>query len=122
MKKCVRRKDISLMTDTQPPTTTLVTTLQPSRMSNMSQVLLAIRPWNHTQQMSDIIVAVLGMNIDGVLWGATTTENVGYGIADLLVTAVIDESKISMEALLEEFIALDEIISRVDIRLWNKVQ
>lgn len=110
------------MTDTQPPTTTLVTTLQPSRMSNMSQVLLAIRPWNHTQQMSDIIVAVLGMNIDGVLWGATTTENVGYGIADLLVTAVIDESKISMEALLEEFIALDEIISRVDIRLWNKVQ
>ena len=95
---------------------------QPTDLANMSQIVLRIRPWDHEQEMSQLIVTLFGININGVTWGANTTENIGYGIRELVVTAVLDESILSIDDLVEELIALDDIISRVDVSLWNKVQ
>lgn len=91
-------------------------------VSSLSQVLFSIRPWHHEQEMVELIALVLGIQMEGVLWGATTTENVGYGVRELLVTAVLDENLVSIDNVLAELVALDEFISQVSIRLWNKVQ
>lgn len=111
------------MSDVQQPIITDAAPTQSTQnLSNLSQVVFAIRPWDHEQEMSQLMVTILGLNLDGVTWGATTTENVGYEIRDLILTAVIDEGRISIDNIIEAFIDLDDIISRVDVRLWNKVQ
>jgi len=61
------------------------------------------------------------MGTHGVIWGANTIENVGYGIRELVIAAVVDEDVLSMDTLLGDITNLHDIISRVDVSLWNKV-
>lgn len=91
-------------------------------VGSLSQVLFAVRPWESTQEMSQLIIAVIGIQRNGLTWGATTTEVVGFGISELLITAVIDTDKVSIDTILEDLVSLDSIISRVEIRMLNKVQ
>jgi translation elongation factor EF-1beta len=91
-------------------------------IGNLSQVVFRIRPWDYDMEIGTLIVAVLGLNLEGLTWGANTTENVGYGIRDFIVTAVLDETLISIDDVIDRLTEFDDIISRVDVPLWNKVQ
>lgn len=95
---------------------------QENDVRSLSQVLFAIRPWSHEQDMMQLTTSVVNLQINGVLWGANTTEDVGYGVRDLLITAVIDENVISLDEVMEYLLAQEDMISQVNIRLWNKVQ
>jgi translation elongation factor EF-1beta len=85
-----------------------------------TQVLLAIRPWESDQDMSLLRDNVIGIKYDGLLWGASTTEEIGYGISDLLIALTLDENKVKLDNILSELMSMEDIISRVDVRLWNR--
>lgn len=85
-----------------------------------SQVLFAIRPWTHEQDMSEITEMISSMKTEGITLGASTIVDVGYEVKELLQTMLIDEDLISVEQLLDDFISATDLISQVSIRLWNR--
>jgi translation elongation factor EF-1beta len=84
-----------------------------------AQVLFSITPWDADQE--DILPKILEINGNTLLWGAYTHEDIGFGIKNLLITATLDESMLSVREVLEKMQSLDDIVSRVEILLWNRV-
>lgn len=91
-------------------------------MESLSQIVFRIRPWEHDQEMQPLIDIIRNIRNNDIIWGAYNVESVGFGISEIVIAAVINDNNISIDNIVDEFIALDDIISRVDVSMWNKVK
>lgn len=88
-------------------------------MNSLHQIVLAIRPWSHEQDMDVMTTRITGMSTDGITWGATHVVDIGYGVRELHIAIVCDTSITSIDSLLEELLSMEDLISQVSITLWN---
>lgn len=89
--------------------------------SKPSHVLLAITPWKSTQDMKKLEMMVRDIKHPGILWEASTIEGPTFGISTLLIDMRLDERIVSMDEIQDKLIGLDEFISAVEIRMWNRM-
>jgi elongation factor 1-beta len=55
-------------------------------------VTFEVKPWDDETDMVALENAVRGIEMDGLVWGASTLVAVGYGIKKLQITIVIGAS------------------------------
>ena len=64
-----------------------------------SMVTLDVKPWDDETDMSELKSGVLGIEMDGLVWGASKLVAVGFGIKKLQVNLVVEDEKVSLDDL-----------------------
>jgi translation elongation factor EF-1beta len=86
-----------------------------------SSILLDVKPWDDETDMKALEAAVRGITIDGLIWGQSKLIPVAYGVKKLQIGCVIEDDKVSTEALDEQICAFDDYVQSVDIAAFNKI-
>ena len=86
-----------------------------------SSILLDVKPWDDETDMKALEAAVRGIAIDGLIWGQSKLIPVAYGVKKLQIGCVIEDDKVSTEALDEQICSFDDYVQSVDIAAFNKI-
>jgi elongation factor 1-beta len=86
-----------------------------------SSVLLDVKPWDDETDMAAMEKHVRGIEMDGLVWGASKLLPVGYGIKKLQIMCVIEDDKVSVDALTEQIQENEDLVQSVDIAAFNKI-
>ncbi|TKY57100.1 Elongation factor 1-beta 1 [Spatholobus suberectus] len=92
--------------------------------SGKSSVLLDVKPWDDETDMKKLEEAVRGVEMPGLLWGASKLVPVGYGIKKLQIMMTIVDDLVSVDSLIEEHLTVEpcnEYIQSCDIVAFNKI-
>ena len=71
--------------------------------------------------MSALEKAVRGVQMDGLVWGTSKLVPVAFGVKKLQIQCVIEDDKVSTEALEEQICAFEDYVQSVDIAAFNKI-
>lgn len=77
-----------------------------------SIVTMDVKPWDDETDMKELVDGVLGIQMDGLVWGGHKLVAVGFGIKKLQINLVIEDDKVS----------LDELQQRIEEELEDHVQ
>lgn len=86
-----------------------------------SSVLLDVKVWDDETDMKALEESVRSISIDGLLWGTSKLVPVAYNIKKLQIQCVIEDDKVSTEALEEQICAFEDYVQSVDIAAFNKI-
>jgi len=86
-----------------------------------SSVILDVKPWDDETDLKELEKKVRGIQMDGLLWGASKFLPVAYGIQKLQIMCVVEDEKVSIDALNEEIEAFSDYVQSVDIAAFNKI-
>ncbi len=108
-----------------------------------TSVLLDVKPWDDETDMNAMLKAVKSIEKDGLVWGARKLTNtfghklvvklncypyfadklvpVGYGINKLQVMCVVEDEKISIDALQEEIQEFEDYVQSCDVASMQKI-
>jgi len=92
--------------------------------SGKSSVLLDVKPWDDETDMVKLEQAVRGVQMEGLLWGASKLMPVGYGIKKLQIMMTIIDDLVSVDTLIEDHLCVEpanEYIQSCDIVAFNKI-
>ncbi|XP_022137650.1 elongation factor 1-delta-like [Momordica charantia] len=92
--------------------------------SGKSSVLMDIKPWDDETDMKKLEEAVRGVQMEGLLWGASKLVPVGYGIKKLQIMLTIVDDLVSVDNLIEEHLTVEPIndyVQSCDIVAFNKI-
>uniref|UniRef100_A0AC34GPR4 Uncharacterized protein n=1 Tax=Panagrolaimus sp. ES5 TaxID=591445 RepID=A0AC34GPR4_9BILA len=65
--------------------------------------------------------AVRGIEMDGLTWGTAKKVPVAFGINKLQICCVVEDDKVSTDALEEKIYEFEDLVQSVDILAFNKV-
>uniref|UniRef100_A0A2K5JE60 Translation elongation factor EF1B beta/delta subunit guanine nucleotide exchange domain-containing protein n=1 Tax=Colobus angolensis palliatus TaxID=336983 RepID=A0A2K5JE60_COLAP len=85
---------------------------KPTLVAN-SSIMLDVKPWDDEMDMAQL-------ELDGLVWGASTLVPVGYGIWKLQIQCVL-EDKVGTDLLKEEITKFEQHVQSVDITTFNKI-
>ena len=71
--------------------------------------------------MKELEEKVRSISIDGLVWGSAKLVPVAYGVKKLQIQCVIEDDKVSTEALEEQICGFDDYVQSVDIAAFNKI-
>ncbi len=80
-----------------------------------------IKPWDDETDMKALEDSVRSINIDGLVWGSSKLVPVAYGVKKLQIQCVIEDDKVSTEALEEQITAFEDYVQSMDIAAFNKI-
>lgn len=86
-----------------------------------SNIILDIKPWSDETDMKEMEKEVRAIKMDGLLWGAAKLVPLAYGIHKLQISTVVEDEKVSIDALQEEITNIEELVQSVDIAAFNKI-
>jgi len=86
-----------------------------------SNIIYDIKPWDDTINIDDIEKAVRSIEMDGLVWGASKKVPIAYGIVKLQITCVVEDEKVSFDALEEAITGFEDLVQSVDVVAFNKV-
>nr|QDF46224.1 elongation factor 1-beta [Cacopsylla chinensis] len=86
-----------------------------------SSILLDVKPWDDETDMKQLEASVRSVVMDGLLWGASKLQPVGYGINKLTIMCVIEDDKVSVDELQEKISEFEDFVQSVDIAAFNKI-
>jgi len=86
-----------------------------------SSVMLDVKPWDDETDMKLLEADVRSIAMDGLLWGSSKLVPVAFGVKKLQIQCVIEDDKVSTEALEELICAFEDHIQSVDIVSFNKI-
>ncbi|KAJ0047696.1 hypothetical protein Pint_15683 [Pistacia integerrima] len=92
--------------------------------SGKSSVLLDVKPWDDETDMKKLEEAVRGVQMEGLLWGASKLVPVGYGIKKMQIMLTIVDDLVSVDTLIEECLTVEpinEYVQSCDIVAFNKI-
>jgi len=86
-----------------------------------SSVILDIKPWDDETNLDELEKLVKGIEMDGLLWGASKKLPIGYGIHKLQVVTTVEDEKVSVDDLIEKITEFEDFVQSVDIVAFNKI-
>jgi len=86
-----------------------------------SSVVLDVKPWDDETDMAVVEQNVRSIVIEGLIWGASKLVPVGYGIKKLQIMCVVEDDKVSIEALTEQIQDFEDVVQSVDVAAFNKI-
>ena len=83
--------------------------------------MLEIKPWEADTDTVALEAAVREVGLEGLLWGQSRLEEIGYGVKKLVINAVV-EDQVSIDDLVEAITESgEEYVQSVDIVAFNKL-
>ena len=86
-----------------------------------SSVLLDVKVCDDETDLKELEEKVRSISIDGLVWGSSKLVPVAFNIKKLQIQCVIEDDKVSTEALEEQICALEDFVQSVDIASFNKI-
>ncbi|KAI8849242.1 hypothetical protein BC829DRAFT_427538 [Chytridium lagenaria] len=86
-----------------------------------SLVVLDVKPWDDETDMKAMEEAVRSIVLDGLVWGSSKLAAIGYGIKKLQINAVVEDDKISVDALQEQIAEFEDYVQSCDVASFNKL-
>merc|ERR1712059_110696 len=86
-----------------------------------TSVLLDVKPWADDTDLDEMLKLVKGIEMDGLLWGASKQVPIGYGIKKLTVMCTVEDDKVSVDELQEKIEGFEDHVQSVDVAAMNKI-
>ncbi|RKF58701.1 Elongation factor 1-beta [Erysiphe neolycopersici] len=86
-----------------------------------SVVTMDVKPWDDETDMKALEAAVRNIEKDGLVWGASKLQPVGFGIKKLQINLVIEDEKIGLSELQEEIEGFEDYVQSSDIVAMQKL-
>jgi len=86
-----------------------------------SSVTLDVKPWDDETDMKQLENSVRTIVMDGLVWGGSKLVPVAFGVKKLQIQCVIEDDKVSTEALEEKICEFEDYVQSVDIAAFNKI-
>merc|ERR1712008_641251 len=86
-----------------------------------SQIMLDVKPWDDETDMKAMEDCVRTIEMDGLKWGASKLNPVGFGIQKLSIICVVEDAKVSVDDLSEKITEFEDYVQSVDVAAFNKV-
>merc|ERR1712141_404661 len=67
-----------------------------------SSITFDIKPWDDETDLDEVDKMVRGIEMDGLLWGASKKKPLAYGIFKLTITCVVEDDKVGSDDLTEQ--------------------
>jgi elongation factor 1-beta len=87
-----------------------------------SMITLDVKPFDDETDLDKLAVEIKKIAMDGLVWGNKHEKKpLAYGIFKLVVTAVVEDEKVSTDDLVEQIEAFEDEVQSVDIAAFNKL-
>jgi len=87
-----------------------------------SMITLDVKPFDDETDLDALAVEIKKITMDGLVWGAKHEKKpLAYGIFKLVVTAVVEDEKVSTDDLTEQIEGFEDEVQSVDIAAFNKL-
>merc|ERR1712179_450651 len=86
-----------------------------------SQIMLDVKPWDDETDMKAMEDSVRTIEMDGLRWGASKLNPVGFGIQKLSILCTVEDAKVSVDDLSEKICEFEDFVQSVDVAAFNKV-
>merc|ERR1711981_669471 len=86
-----------------------------------TSVLLDVKPWDDETDHDQMLASVKGIEMEGLVWGASKLIPIGYGIKKLQVMCTVEDLKVSVEELQEKIEAFEDFVQSCDVSAMNKI-
>lgn len=85
-----------------------------------SSVVLDVKVWDDETDLKEVERQVRLITMDGLLWGASKTVPLAFGVSKLQIGAVVEDEKVSIDDLTEQISDLD-LVQSTDIAAFQKI-
>lgn len=86
-----------------------------------SVVTLEVKPWDDETDMKALEDSVRSIEMEGLVWGASTLVAVGFGIKKLQITLVVEDELVSLDDLQEKIAEFEDYVQSSDIAAMQKL-
>ncbi|MCJ1338227.1 Translation elongation factor 1 beta [Bachmanniomyces sp. S44760] len=86
-----------------------------------SIVTLDIKPWDDETDMKELETNVRSIEMDGLVWGASTLVPVGFGIKKLQCNLVVEDEKVSIDDLQAKIEEDEDHVQSTDVAAMQKL-
>ncbi|KAF8359643.1 eef-1B.1 [Pristionchus pacificus] len=86
-----------------------------------SNIIFDVKPWDDTIDIAEIEKSVRSIEMDGLVWGAGKILPVAFGIKKLQICCVVEDDKVSTDALEESITGFEDLVQSIDVVAFNKV-
>jgi elongation factor 1-beta len=86
-----------------------------------SSIIFDIKPWGLDTDMEELKGLVRGIQMEGLVWGASELKPVAFGIKKLVQMCTIEDLKVSSDDLEDAIRAFEDHVQSIDIVAFNKV-
>merc|ERR1711981_177732 len=87
-----------------------------------SMITMDVKPFDDETDLDELAVKIKAIAMDGLVWGAKHEKKpLAYGIFKLVVTAVVEDEKVSTDDLTEKIEEFEDEVQSVDIAAFNKL-
>jgi len=86
-----------------------------------SNIILDVKPWDDETDLAEMEAAIRLIETEGLLWGKAERKPVAFGIFKLVISAVVEDDKVSVDWMEEKITELEDYVQSVDIAAFNKI-
>merc|ERR1739848_71586 len=87
-----------------------------------SMITLDVKPWDDETDLDELAKMIKTIEMDGLVWGQQIQKKpLAFGIFKLVVTAVVEDEKVSTDDLTEQIEGFEDHVQSVDIAAFNKL-
>lgn len=86
-----------------------------------SSILMDIKAWDDTIDLTALATKLKAISRDGLLWGDSKLVPVAFGVKKLQQLIVIEDDKVSSDDLEDIIMGFEEEVQSIDIVAWNKI-
>ncbi|KAI4155889.1 MAG: hypothetical protein LQ340_000669 [Diploschistes diacapsis] len=86
-----------------------------------SIVTMDVKPWDDETDMKELEANMRKIEMDGLVWGASTLVPVGFGIKKLQVNLVVEDEKVSVDELQAKIEEDEDHVQSTDVAAMQKL-
>jgi len=86
-----------------------------------SNVILDVKPWDDETDLGAMETKVRKIETDGLLWGKAERKPVAFGVFKLVISAVVEDLKVSVDWMEEKITDLEDYVQSVDVAAFQKI-
>jgi len=86
-----------------------------------SNVILDVKPWDDETDLGAMEAEIRKIEADGLLWGKAERKPVAFGVFKLVISAVVEDLKVSVDWMEEKITDLEDYVQSVDVAAFQKI-
>jgi len=86
-----------------------------------SVVIIDVKPWEDTTDLDELEKKIRELQIDGLEWKAAQKKPIGYGIHKLVISAHVEDEKVSVDDVQEQIQLFEDYVQSTDIASFTKL-
>jgi elongation factor 1-beta len=86
-----------------------------------SNIILDVKPWDDETDLNAMETEIRKIETEGLLWGTATKKPVAFGVFKLVICAVVEDDKVSVDWLEEQITSLEDYVQSVDVAAFQKI-